>query len=183
MKTIEKEINWHIGSVEHKNGHTTFGTKACGKAIIVLPEGFVAPSDYTNCFDNQFCFLTDEKYSDEQILLNYLGSKWEKVIETYFTDHPAKNSLIEINHKVLISSLAKISDTTLSCLNKMAQSQNIGKIKNMTVEYWTDKDKNIETLKDKDKTYKITTEIKTSYELVQNQPENQIKGKSTEEEK
>ena len=65
MKTIEKEIYWHVGSEELENGYITLGSKAYGKAIIVLPEGFVVPSKYANRFDNQFDFLTDEKYSDE----------------------------------------------------------------------------------------------------------------------
>ncbi len=158
MKTIEKEIYWHVGSEELENGYITLGSKAYGKAIIVLPEGFVVPSKYANRFDNQFDFLTDEKYSDEQILLNYLGKIWSKIIEKNYS-----NDVVSLINTIWRK---EALENTLAVLNKNAKNKNIGTIKNLTVEYYTEKDHEEEIVKASDKTYKMTRKILTEYTLV-----------------
>lgn len=182
MKTTEKEIAWNISKEECKNGWISWPTIVSGKATIIVPKGFVVPEDYKR--EHEFCFLTDERNTDDEILQRYLSDKWNNIIKNYYIDHPAKSSLIEVSNEVLIESLIKSNSTTLGCLNKMAEGQNIGEIKKLTVEYWKTNEENVETVKVKDKTYKITTELHTRYEQVQEKPEseNPASTKTTENE-
>lgn len=173
MKSIEKEIHWCITDEEHENGHITFGTKACGKATIVLPEGFVVPSEYANCLDNQFDFLTEEKLSKKQILSNYLSEIWSKIIEENYSDDAA--SLINTMWR------KEALEDTLAVLNEDAKNKNVGTIKDLTVEYYTEKDHEEEIVKASKKTYKISKIIFTTYSLV-NKTENQTKAQTKPDE-
>lgn len=175
MKNIEKEIHWHILDEEHENGYITFSSKAYGKATIILPEGFAVPSKYKNCFDNKFDFLTDEKLSDEQILLKYLESVWNKIIESNYSD-----DAVSLFNTVWKNEALK---DTLDVLNEDAKNKNVGTIKDLIVEQYNNKDHEEEVVKASDRTYKLTRTILTEYVLV-NETESQpkLQTKPTEKE-
>lgn len=165
MKTIEKEIDWQI----IEDLENPFNCLACGKAIVVIPKDFKVPQDEYDYYRDGFFGLLYFKDKDclvpnEKLLLDYLGRKWSSIIRINYKDDT--NSLINI---------ININDNALGNLNEDAKSLNIGTIKNWTVKFVKNSDEKIETIKIKDKTYKITTEIKTVYNLVQDEPENEIK--------